>query len=204
MYQELLRFGLRVSMLVGLGLSGAQAAAIRSLSPVALGLEAVSMPVAMCGYSCRSGGRYIPGPPGVCSARGLNYCGSSQGWAGHLGHLLGAGTAGTMGEAPTGAVPAMAVGRMGVAPRLTEGEPMGVGLSPREEVLGGVLKPRSRSRLRRATPTDKGLGGADRACVEDPNSSKLRVKPLPGSPQGGASSSQRRAGLIRHAARSEG
>ena len=83
-----------------------------------------------------------------------------------------------MGEAPTGAVPAMAVGRMGVAPRLTEGEPMGVGLSPREEVLGGVLKPRSkpRSRLRRATPTDKGLGGADRACVEDPNSSNLSAK----------------------------
>ena len=79
-----------------------------------------------------------------------------------------------MDEAPTGAVPAMAVGRMGVAPRLTEGEPMGVGLSPREEVLVGVLKPRSR--LRRATPTDKDLGGADRDCVKDPISSNLSAK----------------------------
>jgi hypothetical protein len=28
-------------------------------------------PVAMCGYTCRSGGRYIPGPPEVCHRRGL-------------------------------------------------------------------------------------------------------------------------------------
>ena len=105
MYQELLRFGLRVSMLVGLGLSGAQAAAIRSLSPVALGLEAVSMPVAMCGYSCRSGGRYIPGPPGVCSARGLNYCGSSQGWGGPPGPPPGRGYGGYDGRGPYGRGP---------------------------------------------------------------------------------------------------
>jgi hypothetical protein len=105
-----------------------------------------------------------------------------------------------MDEAPTGAVPAMAVGRMGVAPRLTEGESMGVGLSPREEVLVGVLKPRSRlrsnprsrlrsnprSRLRRATPTDKDLGGADRDCVEDPISSNLSAKaPLQTVPERG-------------------
>ena len=97
-----------------------------------------------------------------------------------------------MDEAPTGAVPAMAVGRMGVAPRLTEGEPMGVGLSPREEVLVGVLNPRSRfrskprSRLRRATPTDKDLGGADRDCVEDPISSNLSAKaPLQTVPERG-------------------
>jgi hypothetical protein len=31
----------------------------------------------MCGYTCRSGGRYIPGPPDVCYARGMEYCGSS-------------------------------------------------------------------------------------------------------------------------------
>jgi hypothetical protein len=31
-------------------------------------------PIAMCGFSCRGGGRYIPGPPSVCFARGLNYC----------------------------------------------------------------------------------------------------------------------------------
>ena len=37
-----------------------------------------SEPVAMCGYSCRNGGRYIPGPPGVCAEEGLRYCGSSR------------------------------------------------------------------------------------------------------------------------------
>jgi hypothetical protein len=35
-------------------------------------------PVAMCGYSCRGGGRYVPGPPEVCVAQGLRYCGSSR------------------------------------------------------------------------------------------------------------------------------
>ena len=35
-----------------------------------------------------------------------------------------------MDEAPTGAVPALEAGRMGVAPSLTEGEPTGVGQSP--------------------------------------------------------------------------
>ena len=125
--------------------------------------------------------------PQLAAERSISSCADHpKAGAGHLGHLLGAGTAGTMDEAPTGAVPAMAVGRMGVAPRLTEGEPMGVGLSPREEVLLGVLKPRSRlrsnprsnprSRLRRATPTDKEVGGADRDCVEDPISSNLSAK----------------------------
>ena len=37
-----------------------------------------AQPAAMCGYSCRSGGRYIPGPPGVCADEGLRYCGSSR------------------------------------------------------------------------------------------------------------------------------
>ncbi len=35
-------------------------------------------PVAMCGYTCRRGGRYIPGPPSVCYREGLEYCGSSR------------------------------------------------------------------------------------------------------------------------------
>ena len=35
-------------------------------------------PVAMCGRSCRGGGRYIPGPPSVCYEEGLRYCGSSR------------------------------------------------------------------------------------------------------------------------------
>ena len=98
----------------------------------------------------------------------------------HLGHLLGAGT---MDEVLTGAVPAMEAGRMGVAPSLKEGEPMGVGQSPQKEVQAGGAKPpraksssKPRSRLPRATPTDKGLGGAERACVEDATSSELRVK----------------------------
>jgi hypothetical protein len=30
---------------------------------------------AMCGRSCAGGGRYIPGPPSVCAANGLNWCG---------------------------------------------------------------------------------------------------------------------------------
>lgn len=42
------------------------------------GIGTLTSPVAMCGYSCRSGGRYIPGPPGVCADEGLNYCGSSR------------------------------------------------------------------------------------------------------------------------------
>jgi hypothetical protein len=36
-------------------------------------------PAAMCGNSCRNGGRYFPGPPSVCAEEGLNYCGSSRG-----------------------------------------------------------------------------------------------------------------------------
>ena len=39
-----------------------------------------SEPVAMCGYSCNNGGRYIPGPPSVCREEGLRYCGSSSGY----------------------------------------------------------------------------------------------------------------------------
>jgi len=36
-------------------------------------------PAAMCGRTCRGGGRYIPGPPEVCYQNGLEYCGSSRG-----------------------------------------------------------------------------------------------------------------------------
>ena len=36
------------------------------------------VPAAMCGWSCRDGGRYIPGPPQVCADEGLNYCGPSR------------------------------------------------------------------------------------------------------------------------------
>jgi len=53
-------------------------------SPAVTGIAPHSLvtPVAMCGYTCRNGGRYIPGPPEVCSQRGLEYCGSSRGGPG--------------------------------------------------------------------------------------------------------------------------
>src|SRR5215207_4480300 len=85
MHRGYLKLGLATAMLIGLGLSGTEAAPMRPTSPEALGLGSATTPAAMCGYSCRSGGRYIPGPPGVCSARGLNYCGSSRGWGGPPG-----------------------------------------------------------------------------------------------------------------------
>ena len=44
--------------------------------------DSLATPVAMCGYTCRNGGRYIPGPPEVCARRGLEYCGSSRGGPG--------------------------------------------------------------------------------------------------------------------------
>jgi hypothetical protein len=98
-----------------------------------------------------------------------------------------------MDEVLTGAVPAMEAGRMGVAPSLTEGEPTGVGQSPQKEVQAGGAKPpraksssKPRSKFLRATPTDKGLGGAERACVEDATSSELRAKaPLWREPERG-------------------
>src|SRR5215210_7023367 len=82
MSRQLVRSGLLAGMLIGFGLSGAQAAAIRPMSPEALGLGSAAKPVAMCGFRCAYGGRYIPGPPSVCFARGLNYCGPSRGWGG--------------------------------------------------------------------------------------------------------------------------
>jgi hypothetical protein len=98
-----------------------------------------------------------------------------------------------MDEVLTGAVPAMEAGRMGVAPSRTEGEPTGVGQSPQKEVQAGGAKPpraksssKPRSRFPRAIPTDKGLGGAERACVEDATSSDLRAKaPLWFTPERG-------------------
>ena len=97
-----------------------------------------------------------------------------------------------MDEALTGAVPAMEAGRMGVASSLTEGEPMGVGQSPQKEVQPGGAKPpraksnsKPRSNLRRATPTDKGLGGVGRACVKAPDPSNLSTSPSPGQAREG-------------------
>ena len=51
-----------------------------SLGTALLAAETAS--AAMCGRTCFNGGRYIPGPPEVCYARGLEYCGSSRGGGG--------------------------------------------------------------------------------------------------------------------------
>ena len=67
------------ALLLGLGTGGAFAAVGGPKSAEALGIAAGATPVAMCGYSCRSGGRYVPGPPDVCEEQGLRYCGSSRG-----------------------------------------------------------------------------------------------------------------------------
>jgi hypothetical protein len=60
------------------GASGAEA--FVGTAGVATVGETISLvsPAAMCGYSCRSGGRYIPGPPSVCAENGMNFCGPSR------------------------------------------------------------------------------------------------------------------------------
>jgi hypothetical protein len=65
-------------LVLGLGVSGAMASAIKPIHPEALGVRSTVTPAAMCGYTCSRGGRYIPGPPSVCYERGLEYCGPSQ------------------------------------------------------------------------------------------------------------------------------
>lgn len=86
----------------GFGTTGAQA-----FMPKALGLDAateLATPAAMCGRSCRNGGRYIPGPPSVCEANGLNYCGSSRGGGGGGGvGVVIPGTGVGVGVGPGGA-----------------------------------------------------------------------------------------------------
>src|SRR4051812_3895808 len=82
MRRGLLKYGLATAMLIGQSLTGANAAAMRPISPESLSLGPMSTPVTMCGNTCRKGGRYIPGPPQVCYDRGLEYCGSSRGGGG--------------------------------------------------------------------------------------------------------------------------
>jgi hypothetical protein len=65
--------------------AGFGATRAEAFMPKPLGLDAATAivtPAAMCGRSCRNGGRYIPGPPSVCAEEGLNYCGSSRGGGG--------------------------------------------------------------------------------------------------------------------------
>jgi len=66
---------------------------------VGFGISSVAE-AAMCGRTCNSGGRYIPGPPSVCAANGLNYCGSSRGGGGAVvgpGVVIGPGGVGVVG-----------------------------------------------------------------------------------------------------------
>ena len=61
--------------------AGFGATSANAFMPKPAGLDAataIATPAAMCGRSCRNGGRYIPGPPSVCADEGLNYCGSSR------------------------------------------------------------------------------------------------------------------------------
>jgi hypothetical protein len=78
MCRTLFGYGLSL-MILALGASGAAAAVATPMPGQALAAVSAAVPAAMCGYSCRSGGRYIPGPPSVCAEEGLNYCGPSRG-----------------------------------------------------------------------------------------------------------------------------
>ena len=77
MYTKLVKYGVSL-ILLGLGTSSAGAAVGAPVPNHALAGLSPATPAAMCGYSCRSGGRYIPGPPSVCAEEGLNFCGSSR------------------------------------------------------------------------------------------------------------------------------
>jgi len=58
---------------------GASSADAFYANPVLTPAESALVPVAMCGRTCRGGGRYFRGPPEVCAENGLEYCGSSRG-----------------------------------------------------------------------------------------------------------------------------
>src|SRR5215204_7605065 len=77
-----LKLGLMALLLTGICSVSANAAFVPPLPSEVADTGLAATPVAMCGFSCRGGGRYIPGPPGVCYARGLNYCGPSRGYGG--------------------------------------------------------------------------------------------------------------------------
>ncbi len=62
--------------------AGSANAFVASPALTGISVDSLATPVAMCGRTCRSGGRYIPGPPSVCAANGLEYCGSSRGGGG--------------------------------------------------------------------------------------------------------------------------
>ena len=79
MYGSILKNGLAAGLFaVGLGVTSAAAFVGQPTTSSTLGWETAAIPAAMCGYTCRGGGRYIPGPPQVCAERGLEYCGPSR------------------------------------------------------------------------------------------------------------------------------
>ena len=96
MRTALSRYGFAAGILIGLGVSGAEASPFMPSSAEAIGIGTTATPVAMCGFRCRSGGRYIPGPPSVCYERGLNFCGPSRG-GGYGGGYGGYGPRGGYG-----------------------------------------------------------------------------------------------------------
>src|SRR5262249_19943037 len=73
-----LGFAYAIALTLGLGATSAEAFVAAPIPADAASLSA-AIPVAMCGRSCRGGGRYIPGPPSVCEQYDLNYCGPSGG-----------------------------------------------------------------------------------------------------------------------------
>jgi len=78
---NLARFGFASAALLTLCL-GAGSAGAFTANPVLSAVESAVVPVAMCGRTCRNGGRYFRGPPEVCAENGLEYCGSSRGGGG--------------------------------------------------------------------------------------------------------------------------
>src|SRR4051812_49643526 len=100
------RFGLVVAALLTLCLGGGSANAFVA-GPALTGLspDSLATPVAMCGVTCRNGGRYIPGPPEVCARRGLEYCGSARGGARAGGGGVGPGGGGVGGGPRGGCLP---------------------------------------------------------------------------------------------------
>jgi len=77
------RLGFAAATLLTLcfGVGGANAF-VAAPALTGISVDSLATPVAMCGRTCRGGGRYIPGPPEVCYQRGLEYCGSSRGGGG--------------------------------------------------------------------------------------------------------------------------
>jgi hypothetical protein len=83
---------------------GSANAFVAAPSLTGISADSLATPVAMCGRSCRNGGRYIPGPPSVCADEGLNYCGPSRGGSGPGVGVVVPGTGVGIGVGPGGVV----------------------------------------------------------------------------------------------------